>query len=285
MKPLIIETDLGGDPDDLFAILFLIAAGANINAVVLTPGSPDQIALAVFIRDITGSLFHIGVAKDPVAAKPTSRFYKALLDKYNYPLHAKCGDKGWEVMVDVWGNEQEMLVIGPLSNFKQFYAHFGRAPTRATMQGGFCPYSLYHPTDPVDKFLNEEQVQTYNLNGDVEGAAMFLHPSFARQMVGKNVCHSVIFKPEQIKNFRPAPNKAAEVFLAAASLMEKEKKFHDPVAAVLHLNPMIGTWIKGKAQRTKQGWTTVKGDDRILVDIDRIWFWSFLYDWGQTHGI
>ena len=43
---LIIETDIGRDPDDLFAIAYLIAAGANVRAVLISPGDPDQIAVA-----------------------------------------------------------------------------------------------------------------------------------------------------------------------------------------------------------------------------------------------
>ena len=42
---LVIETDIGHDPDDLFALLFLINAGVNIRAIAITQGYPAQVAL------------------------------------------------------------------------------------------------------------------------------------------------------------------------------------------------------------------------------------------------
>ncbi len=49
---LIIETDIGHDPDDLFAICYLAAAGVNIRAICVSPGDPDQIAIARPCRSI-----------------------------------------------------------------------------------------------------------------------------------------------------------------------------------------------------------------------------------------
>lgn len=34
---LIVETDIGHDPDDLFALCYLFSAGVNIKAILLTP--------------------------------------------------------------------------------------------------------------------------------------------------------------------------------------------------------------------------------------------------------
>jgi hypothetical protein len=42
---LVIETDIGNDPDDLFAIAYLIAAGVTVRAVLITPGDPAQVAI------------------------------------------------------------------------------------------------------------------------------------------------------------------------------------------------------------------------------------------------
>ena len=49
MKKIIIDTDLGHDPDDFFAICYLSAIGVKIDAIVLSPGDLDQIAFANFL--------------------------------------------------------------------------------------------------------------------------------------------------------------------------------------------------------------------------------------------
>lgn len=46
---LIIETDLGHDPDDFFAICYFIDAGIDIQLITISPGDPDQIAIAKFL--------------------------------------------------------------------------------------------------------------------------------------------------------------------------------------------------------------------------------------------
>ena len=147
------------------------------------------------------------------------------------------------------------------------------------MQGGFVPYSLYRPEVALDKFEGKQSIATFNLNGDVEGAKAFLAAPMPRRMVGKNVCHTVVFDKAQFATFAPPRCRAAELFHEAANLYfakHDSKKFHDPIAAVCHLHPEVGTWIKGKTVRVKGEWTTIPGDDDILVDIDREKAWEYL---------
>ena len=58
---IIIETDIGGDPDDFFAICYLISSGANIRLINISPGSKRQIAIAKFIIKRLGLNIPIGV--------------------------------------------------------------------------------------------------------------------------------------------------------------------------------------------------------------------------------
>ena len=48
-RPLIIETDIGRDPNDLFALCYLFGAGADIRAITIWPGDPDQVAVVRFL--------------------------------------------------------------------------------------------------------------------------------------------------------------------------------------------------------------------------------------------
>jgi inosine-uridine nucleoside N-ribohydrolase len=60
---LIIETDIGHDPDDFFALCYLASAGVDIRGIMICPGDPDQIAIArLFCKEI-GLDIPIGASK------------------------------------------------------------------------------------------------------------------------------------------------------------------------------------------------------------------------------
>jgi hypothetical protein len=48
MVDLVVETDCGYDPDDFFALCYLVAAGANQRCITVTPRDRDQLAVVRF---------------------------------------------------------------------------------------------------------------------------------------------------------------------------------------------------------------------------------------------
>ena len=275
---LIIETDLGHDPDDFFAITYLLAAGVQIDAILVTPGDPDQLAIAQLIRDEASPKTLIG--SDVGRTKYSSgSIHHDLLKRYGRSLDGKADHFGDTVMRMAATPETEVFVIGPVSNIGAYLTNGGTPFKRATMQGGFVPYSRYRPEATLDKFEDSSWMPTFNLNGDINGAKAFLVADMPRQMVGKNVCHTIEFNKERFARFDPPKNRAAELFHEAANLYfarHPGKKFHDPTAAVCHLHPEIGMWIEGKTTRMQGGWTTFPGEDQVLVDIDRGALWQHL---------
>ncbi len=280
---LIVETDIGHDPDDFFAITYLIAASVQIDAILVTPGDPDQLAIAQLIRRkcSAGTL---------VASKPSDSheprklssgsIHHELLKRYHCSLTGPFDAWGDEAIALTKEPETELFVIGPASSVGMHLRKGGSPFARATMQGGFVPYPLYRPSVILDKFEGASYMPTFNLNDDRKGAEAFLAAPMPRQMVGKNVCHTVVFDKERFATFQPPKNRAAELFHEAANLYfakHDSKKFHDPIAAVCHLHPEVGTWIKGKTVKERDGWTTTpNGADDILVDIDREKAWHYL---------
>lgn len=281
---LIIETDLGHDPDDLFTILWLLAADVDIGAVVVTPGDPDQLAIAQLIRDETGARFAIGASRLGRTKLSSGSVHHALLKRYGYSLEGHTTVLGVDAIHEARQGPDDLLAIGPLTNVGAYLGIPTARPfKRATMQGGFVPYSLYQPLVVLDAFLGKDWMPTFNLNGDRKAAEHFLAAPFPRQMVGKNVCHTVVLEPQhQMERFEKAPNRAAELFMEAAHLLRGPKRFHDPVAAVCHLHPEVGVWIDGKTVKRAEGWTTIPGDDRVLVDLNRDAFWARIYSWNRS---
>lgn len=284
---LIIETDLGHDPDDLFAILWLLAAGVDIRAILITPGDPDQIAIARLLVDETGRDIAIGASGLQRTKLSSGSVHHALLKRYGRSLTGEPDGLGAEVLARrVRRQGDELLVIGPLTNIRGYRSLYGadRWPfERATMQGGFVPYHWHDPIVRLEVFIGKDMMPTFNLNGDRRGAELFLQAPFRRQMVGKNVCHTIVLDPfQQGVHFAPPLNRAAELFLEAVSLLGRPKRFHDPVAAVCHLYPEVGVWFKGQTVKSGEGWTTLPGGDDVLVDLNRAAFWSHIYNWGVT---
>jgi pyrimidine-specific ribonucleoside hydrolase len=156
-----------------------------------------------------------------------------------------------------------------------------------TMQGGFVPYHLHnHNVEILEKFVGQDSVATFNMNGARKETKSIVDSNNIRELyfAGKNVCHTIEFSRDRLKQFVDPPNRAAELFLECAEMYFKKhdsKKFHDPVAAVCHLHPSVGTWIKGKPFYKEGKWgtqldTVCDSKCNALVDIDRERFWHYI---------
>jgi inosine-uridine nucleoside N-ribohydrolase len=293
---LIILTDLGHDPDDFFAICYLIAAGVNIRAIDVHPGDPDQLAFAHFIREECGLDFVISAAKEKRTKESSGSVHHHLLKKYGYALSGES---------DCWGMtsifktletypDSELFIIGPATSFK----NYGELPfnlikdhkiSRATMQGGFLPYCYHAPAVRLDKFENQFTVPTFNLNGDKNAGKFFVESDIPeKRFVGKNVCHTILYNADiHLRTLIKKPNgRAAELFIEGMNFyLERQsvKAFHDPTAAVCHLHPEVGTWIRGKPFYDRGQWGTQFSDeddgDLILADINRDLLWEYITNW------
>lgn len=288
---LIVETDIGHDPDDFFALSYLIAAGVNIRTILISPGDPDQVAIAKFLCKETGLDIPIGTSKENRTKLSSGSIHHELLKHYNYSLTEKADGLGVDILDDVVRNypDSELFIIGPVSSLgKYFVKHPEVQFSRATMQGGFLPYTVHRPVVAHPDFEGATWLPTFNLNGDRPAGVNFLNANIKdRRMVGKNVCHTVLFTKEVfydreiqkvVKNV-----KALNLFEKAAHLYldrHDSKKFHDPTAACCHLHPEIGTWVRGNTVKMESGWTTQLNPDgdHILAEIDYAKLWMYLMD-------
>jgi len=289
---LIVETDIGHDPDDFFALSYLIAAGVNIRAILISPGDPDQVAIAKFLCKETGLNIPIGTSKENRTKLSSGSIHHELLKDYNYSLTEKSDGLGVDILEDVVRNypDSELFIIGPVSSLgKYFVKHPEVTFSRATMQGGFLPYALHRPAVTHPDFDEKTWLPTFNLNGDRPAGINFLNANIKdRRLVGKNVCHTVLFTKELFYTMREIQKvvknvNALNLFEKAASLYfarHDSKKFHDPTAACCHLHPEIGTWLRGNTVKMESGWTTQLNPDgdHILAEIDYGKLWAYLMD-------
>lgn len=287
---IIVETDIGHDPDDFFSLCYLHAAGVNIKAILVTIGHPFQIEITRFFCDYVGLNIPIGTATFERSELNTGgvNFHSKLLSHFGYKNEKPADGMGFDIIRDIHEKcpDCEFFVCGPPKSFGSFLSlHPDRAINRVTVQGGFLSYSLHEPRIRLKKFEGCMTVQTYNLNGAKREAQAIVDHKGIRSLsfVSKNICHTVVYdrkRHEFIKSF-PIKNKANELFVTGMGLyLEKhpEKKFHDPTAAVCHVHPEIATWFNGRMYNEKGGWGTRKEEcnSRTIADIDYEALWKHI---------
>jgi len=297
MSKLILETDIGRDPDDLFTLLYLIHAGVDIRAICITPGDRDQIALVRFVLDkcnLKG--IPIGIPRNNWDRNKLSSggVHYALMNKYSYPIDQGVPDgDSVKIIKEVLTDDTEILIIGPATNIGNYLSNWLKAwetiPNKVTFQGGFCPYSVYQPTVTLDKFEGQEHIPSFNPNGDRDAFLFVKQHCPDLKFVPKNVCHTIEFTPDKVHrpidrtiqcHGGPHPEVAAFLYEDLANLYfakHTEKKFHDPTAAVCHLHPGVGVWVGGTVEKLGSGYTTVSHNTNlVLVDVDRDRLWQHL---------
>lgn len=310
MRNLIIECDIGRDADDFFALCYLAQVpSVRIRGVTITPGDPDQVAVARFLLNEFGLKdVPIGVPKVR-GKKSVTPFHTEILEHFDYLTSDDSAIEGYVVIEDALNDypDAELFCIGPVTNVAQWLQKRGQFKPeikikQMTMQGGFCSYDIHRPLYPLPKFEGITTCPTFNLNGDIEAgkAVIASEQILKRRFIGKNVCHAIVMDESKHKLIDkrwigPGPfESATEAYWKIQSLPKPvqiflhgcytyfqkhpEKKFHDPSAAVCMLHPEIATWVQGKIYREKGGWGTrleENGDD-ICVDIDHRLLWKHI---------
>jgi inosine-uridine nucleoside N-ribohydrolase len=287
---LIVETDIGRDPDDFFALCYLIDAGVDIKAVTISPGDPDQVAVTKFLLNYCGLNIPVGVGK--IRNKSSvGGVHLEILDMFNAPKTATPDGMGADIIQSVFlaHPDCELFICGPLNSVGGFLRNNPNVKiNKATMQGGYVSYEDLEkngvfPTRKIEKFISNSTVPTFNLNGDVKSGELFLAADIAdRRFVSKNVCHTIVYDAEihkRIMGVQPK-TKAGSLFrLGMGKYLDRHhegKKFHDPSAAVCHLHPDIATWVRGDLYRRSGGYgTNINADGRSrmigALDYDKMW--------------
>ena len=300
---LIIETDIGRDPDDFFALCYFISAGVNIRAITISPGDEFQIRITRFLLKECGLDIPIGVGKLNRTITESGSVHKYFIEKYNFKSKISHDGLGPDVIKETLKQYPncDLFVCGPLTSVGRFLKDNGSCGIKyATMQGGFLDYEssekFYHglyEIKKLDKFIGKKTVSTFNLNGDVKGAFAFFETDIYRTFAGKNVCHTVVYDKhvhEKIMNV-PPKDRAAELLREGMAARIKDhpegKMFHDPVAAFCCVHPSdSGLYIGGHPYRVNGTWGTDVFNEildhgykairpaRVLTRLDENRFWD-----------
>lgn len=298
---IVIETDLGHDPDDFFAICYLVAAGVDIRAITLVPGSSYQVRLARMLTKELKLDIPIGASKfDPkkflslsqgFASDPNTSedgadggIHLDLLKKYGTNKFTSADMSGYEIVRDEvkYGN-CDLFVIGPATSIgKAFNDYPDLKANKLLMQGGFLAYDQ-NPTTitQLDKFKETNYQPSFNFNGDRRAIKTILGANIEkRYFVGKHICHSIEYTPG-IHRCLHVGSRPAELFREFGDLYfskHQSKKFHDPTAAVCYLHPEITSCVRGSPIKIASGWGTSldQAGDYIVANVDQVKLWEHI---------
>src|SRR4051794_17067171 len=173
MIDLIVETDLGHDPDDFFTLCYLAAAGVRLRAICVVPGDRDQLAVAAMLVKTLGLDIPVGASKPDSRNSSSGGMHHELLRRFGFPKEAGHDGPGDEVIAATLASHPdcEFLAIGPCTSTARYLSRPDAVvPRRLTMQGGFLGYHLHAPEVRLPQFEGKEWVPTFNLNGDRKGA-------------------------------------------------------------------------------------------------------------------
>jgi inosine-uridine nucleoside N-ribohydrolase len=263
---MIVETDIGRDADDLFSLIYLYNKNIKIDAITITPGDPDQIAVVKCLNNIFNRYIPVGIPDLSRNKSSSNPFHQKFISRHGHKTTEQADGVGVDILKQV-RNFDDLIVLGPCTNIGRFFTEVKQFIPRMTMQGGFLPCN-------TGKFKGMECCPTFNLNGDILNGLNFINHEWTstRRMVGKNVGH---FKCIWTKD-RKFDNELLQDTFNLFSKYNDSKKLQDPMATVCHLHPEIGTWIRGKTVKVKGGWSTDLNNpsDYILSDIDQDKFWE-----------
>jgi len=281
MSKFILETDLGRDPDDFFALCYLVSSGRVPDAIVLSPGDPDQVCLCRIVLDVLNIDIPIGVAKLGRDKSSVGSIHLDIINKYKKNRNYDHDGLGSRVIADLVGSEEATaLVIGPVTSVAGALS-IGVKITCVLMQGGFVPYSFHnHDVPRLDKFEEQNKVATFNLGGDKNAGLVLVNAlNCYRYFVGKNICHCIEYNKsihDYVLSFE-SKNRADELFREGMDLYlakHDSKKFHDPSAAYALLYPEEVHFVLGRMGYAQGKWGAEEdGADLLAINIDMDKFW------------
>jgi pyrimidine-specific ribonucleoside hydrolase len=258
------------DPDDIFALCILAThPSANLVAVTVHPGGRDQVAL---VRHILKKLDRRSI---PVGADmPTKKASRVSAFHYDWLRGENVGRLGWPD-----GSAVEVLKTVLESHHGHLHLVTGAALTNIantshaspsdssfffaewTGQGGFAGDSVVPPEYRLPKFAGKETCPTFNLGGDYRAALELLRTEKPhipkRRLVPKNVCHGIFYNPEVDARIPRGHYPGLDLLKDGMAYYFKGhpggKALHDVIAAVVAIEPSMGTWVPVELYRTPRG--------------------------------
>jgi inosine-uridine nucleoside N-ribohydrolase len=291
MKKMNVHLDMEtGDPDDVMTLCFLLEhSRVNLRSVTVMPGTDEQTGLVRLILREAGLDIPVGSNKPGYDKNCVSPFYYRWFPKIK-PL--KPDDEGYKIIMESLEAYPDLVLLtgAPLKNFRK--VEFSKPVSRWVAQGGFAGDNVVPAHLRLEKFIGRISCPTFNFNGDPETAMRLLETPFIEQrhLVSKNVCHGVVYNEEMHEQFKPFSQKSIGlnfVYKGMELYLKRHsggKKFHDPLAAAVMIEPETCNFAPVRLFRNRGEWgsnyeegsntlISVEADEEMMVAVltDSLW--------------
>ncbi len=262
--PIVMELETG-DPDDILAFLFILEhPRAYLKAIVMSPGSPDQIGL---IKHLLTKYHHPDV---PVGAFNLDH-PKLTVSEWHYKTFghfesSRDAVDGAALILELCTPDATMLCCGPMRNLGKAIqvAEATRsdfAIGKVVIQGGFVGRNIVPESVALDKFKDKEMVPSWNLDGALKDTLRVLQSPRCSEirLVSKNVCHGVTWDETLSAQITDQGSVMLHTIDGIMTEYRQQKGapkiIHDLVAATCALSPTICDWAQVNMRHTKKaGW-------------------------------
>ena len=250
------------DPDDMMTLCWLAShPKIKLRGLTVMPGTPAQLGLIKKVLELT--------AHEPIPIGSWNfEHEKDCVSKVHFDWlgaaieGVKSHGPGFELISELIAAYPDLQIItgAPLKNFKEIASSMKL--TRWVAQGGFAGDNVVPEAYRLEKFAGRITCPTFNFNGDYKTAlAMLENPNIEeKRLVSKNVCHGMVYDQDWQERIYPHRHQSAgleliykgmELYLAKSP---NGKKFHDPLAAVVAVNPEVCEFREVRMFRQKGEW-------------------------------
>ncbi len=282
------------DFDDILALCYVGGDHPNFNlrAVVLTPGSHDQVCLTNHILKMLNKPdVPVGVLKPDHPKLCVSEFH------YKWITKSKIRDVsddgfGFEIIAQANKLYPNCIILSgaPLGNIHQACINYPEIIfDQIVVQGGFAGDNVVAKENRLPKFDGKITCPTFNLNGNIEAALFIANESenFKKQYyVSKNVCHGVLYDNvlhEKLKQYKDKRIGLNLIYSGMSKYLETHpngKLFHDPLAACTIMNKNVCGFVEGQPYKEKGEWGFRKQENTskfISISVNRNEFENALF--------
>ena len=283
--PIILDTDIGNDPDDLLALAMILHRHDLYDLkAVITTGKSVRLR-ANFVKHLcalSGEDIPIGVGAELESLKAPTDIHKDFFEKYGADLSAdNTCPNAEDVLQEHLSPDVTLITIGPLSTLADFIKAYpdqlANNSLRVLSMGGFV-------SRKSKKFVKE-----YNFGSDLEATKLILKSGLEHICVTKNICNGIVVKKEDFENIE---TESCPVRKFAFSLMKEwfngrfEKTLYDPFTVAIAINPEIITLnpvsfqfdnngrCRGKVVENSKCYATIGGVESNQLNWFKSIFWE-----------
>eukprot|EP01083_Nonionella_stella_P186030 680082_1 len=255
-----------GDPDDLFAILFLIShPRVNLRAITITPGTLYQVGA---IRNLLFNTLKLKVNSIRIGSANPNHRNNCIPKSGTWKRVCGVIEKqqpdglGCDIIHETITKYKDCVMVtgAPLTNLYHYVTKYctndmlntgHKKKLKWVCQGGFAGDNVVPKEYRLRKFDGRCFVPTWNFNGNIPAAEYLLLNQHCnevfdkRHLVSKNVCHGVSYnqsfhtKMEEYKDKHQALRIIYDEMSVYLKKRRQGKKFHDVLAAVAAINPKV----------------------------------------------